>query len=226
MFGRWSRQKNKPSPPIALPDLDDQVTAHWNRGAAPPLAPPANAQADSLEFDPAPAYRAGKTKEHRRGRRRFLVSLLLGLALAPIAVAGAYYLMRYINPVRRATESLGERMTFGQEDQEEIFYTEDISSDEVRRLGSFLQREGLFGDSRLKSVRLSKDGDNYVVGFALEWNNWRDDNVAADFRDLLPRLSRGAFNGRPVEIHLCARQPDSKGRAMPTMRVIRADVER
>ena len=221
MFGRWLRRKNPSGPPIALPNLDEEVTAHWNRGAAPPTLP-ANAPADSLDFEPAPAYRAGKTKEHRRRRRRLLLSLLV----APLMVVAFFYFYPWINSLLHGTHSLGQRMTFGPENQEEIFYTNDIESEQALRLGTCLQSEGVFDGRSPKSVQLSKDGDVFVVGFVLEWGMWSDRDTIAGFHDLLPRLSRGAFEGRPVEIHLCAPQADSKGKLMPTMRVVRADVER
>lgn len=229
MFGRWLRRKDSSGPSIALPNLDDQVTAHWNRGAASP-PPPANAPADSLDFVPTPGSHTSKTKEHQRRRRRLLWSLLAGLVVGPFLAAPVicliYLLMGDGSAVTTVVGSLGERITFGPDDQEEILHSSDISPDEARKLGDVLQHEGIFDGREAKSVRLSKDGDVYVVGFALEWGSWRNKDVVADFRDLLPRLSRGAFNGRAVEIHLCARQADSKDRAMPTMRVIRADVER
>lgn len=219
MFGRWLRKPNQ-----RLPDLDAEVTAHWNRGITPSPAPaPEEASATSLDFASAAYLTTKKTKEHARRRRRLIWSLLVGLLLGPIFVGAAYYLMRYINPRVRATAPLGERMTFGPQDEEEIFYTEDISPEQVRQLAAFLQREGLFDGLSAKSVRLSRNGAVFVVGFALEWNSWKQPDVVADFRDMQPRLSNGAFNGSPVEIHLCARQADSKGRPMPAMHIIRAD---
>jgi hypothetical protein len=223
--GWWSRKPPKSLPGVVLPNLDSEVSAHWNRGVPPPVAPPSPPEkppGDNLDFGPAASYRAGKTKEQSRRRRRLLLSLLVG----PLLIAAFLYFYPWINSLIHGTTSLGQRITFGPQNQEEIFYTADISSEQALQLGAFLQSEGIFDGLRPKSVRLSKDGDVFVVGVVLEWSNWSEDVVADDFRDLLPRLSRGAFNGSPVEIHLCAPQPDSKGRLMPTMRVIRADVER
>ena len=221
MFGRRSHNQRP-----QLPDLDSQVTAHWNRGVAPANPPPPmESPSESLDFAPTP-YSVAKTKERSRGRRRLLLSLLMGLVLGPILVAAAFYLMQFINPARRQTETLGERMTFGPRDDEEIFYTDDISTEQVRQLGAFLQREGVFDGQSSKSVRLSRRDEVFVVGFAVEWNSWELPDVATYFRDVREQLSIGAFNGSPVEVHLCARQADSKGQPMPAMRVICADGER
>jgi hypothetical protein len=222
MFGRWGRKQAKPLPGVALPDLDREVSARWNPAAAP--AWPDKSAENSLDFGPAKANPA-RTRERSRRRRRVLMSCLLGLVLGPAAVAGFFFSTHRYMSLWHDSDALGERLFFGAQDQEEIYYAGGVSEEQARRLGAFLQREGLFGDERPKSVRLSKDGDVFVVGFALEWNNWTDERVADDFRDLLPRLSHGVFDGGPVEIHLCARQPDSKGRPMPTMRVIRAVAE-
>jgi hypothetical protein len=225
MFARWwPRKRGQSLPDVALPNLDSEVSAHWKRGAPPPVTPPPERPSgDNLDFGPIASYRAGKTKEHARRRRRFLVCLLIG----PLMIAAFLYAYPWISSMLRGAGSLGRRLTFGQQNQEEIFYADDISSEQVLRLGTFLQSEGIFDGLSPKSVRLTKNEDDvFVVGFVLEWNNWLDEGVAADFRNLLPRLSRRVFDGSSVEIHLCAPQPDSKGRLMPTMRVIRAEVER
>ncbi|HEY7425555.1 MAG TPA: hypothetical protein VH682_15090 [Gemmataceae bacterium] len=221
----WSRKQNKPFPKAALPDLDRAVAAHWDRGVAPPVTPLEKPPGDSLDFGPVASYRAGLTKERSRRRRRLLASLLVGLLLGPLATVAFIFFYPLFSSWVHGTGSLGQRITFGPRDLEEIFYSNDISAEQALQLGAFLQSEGIFDGLSSKSVRLSKDGEVFVVGFVLEWNNWLNENAAADFRDLLPRLSRGAFKGSPVEIHLCARQPDSKGRPMPTMRIIRTDDE-
>lgn len=218
MFGRWWRKQVKPLSGVALPDLDREASALWGRGPAPPLATP---PADSLDF--GPAGRPRRTHERARRRRRLLGSLLLGLILGTVLTVGASYVALRVRPSLGATSGFGECMTFGSQDQEEIYYSDDVSAEQARRLGAFLRREGIFGDAQPKSVRLSREGGVFFVGFALEWNSWQDEGIADDFRDLLPRLSRGAFDGAPVAIHLCARQPDSKGRMLPTMRVIGPD---
>jgi hypothetical protein len=227
MFARWwSRKQNKSVPEAALPDLDREVAAHWNRGVPPPVAPPEKPPGDSLDFGPIASYHAGQKKERSRRRRRLLASLLGGLLLGPLVTAAFIYFYPRLSSWSHGTGALGQRITFGPQDQEEIFYGDDISSEQVLQLGAFLQSEGIFDGLSPKSVRLSKDGEVFVVSFVLEWNNWLDENVVADFCDFLPRLSRGAFKGSPVEIHLCARQADSKGRLMPTMRIIRPDADR
>jgi hypothetical protein len=219
MFGRWSRRQNPP-----LPDLDSEVAAHWNRGNTSSKAPGSEESLDtSLDFPLVNPRSPKRTREDSRRRRRLAVSLLIGLLLAPIVVIGAYQLVRHINPMTRVRESLGERMTFGPQDDEEIFYTEDISPEQARRLGAFLQEEGLFDGLSAKSVRLSRNGAVFVVGFAVEWNSWEQPEVVAYFRQMQTRLSKGAFDGSPVEIHLCARQADSKGQQLPAMSVLQAD---
>jgi hypothetical protein len=221
--GWWSRKPGKSLPDVVLPNLDSEVSAHWNRGAPPSVVPPPQKPpGDNLDFGPVASYRRSKTKEQARRRRRLLLSLLVG----PILIAAFFYFYPWISSFMRGGSSLGQRITFGPQKQEEIFYTADISSEQALRLGTSLQIETIFDGLSPKSVRLSKDGDVFVVGFVLEWNMWSDGETVAYFRDLLPRLSREAFNGSSVEIHLCAREPDSKGRPMPTMRVIRVNDER
>jgi len=220
--GWWSRKPDTSLPDVVLPNLDSEVSAHWNRGVPPSVAPPEKPPGDDLDFGPVANYRRGKTKEQARRRRRLLLSLLVG----PLLIAAFIYFYPRISSFMRGGSSLGQRITFGPQEQEEIFYTADISSEQALQLGAFLQREGIFDGLDAKSVQLSKDGEVFVVRFVLAWGNWSNNDVAADFRALLPRLSRGAFNGGPVEIHLCAPQPDSKGRLMPTMLVIRGDDER
>ncbi len=228
MFAKWwSRKQDKPFPDIAVPDLDREVSAHWGRGIAPAAVPPMPATdsspSESLQFSFTESYRTREIKERKRHRRRLVLSLLVGLVMGPVVVVGMYYLFMHVNSAVRGTQTLGQRMTFGGEDQEEIFYTDDISSNQAWQLGAFLQAEGIFDGLRPKSVRVAKAGEVFVVGFAMAWNNWQEQKVADDFRDLLSRLSRSVFDGSPVEIHLCARQPDSQGQPMPTMRVIRAN---
>ncbi|HWG46343.1 MAG TPA: hypothetical protein VN688_26510 [Gemmataceae bacterium] len=227
MFTRWwSRKLNKPLSDITVPDLDREVAAHWGRDSASPnllpvVAAPDSSPSASLDFHSAAASRPRRTRERSRLLRRLVWSALGGLLL----VATVCFLLWNLNLSMFRTNSLGERMTFGVDDQEEIYYTAEVSPEQAQRLGAFLQREGIFDGLRPKSVRVTKNAEVYVVGFVLEWNNWQEQGVADDFRDLLPRMARGVFDSGPVEIHLCARQPDSQGRPMPTMRIIRADAE-
>jgi hypothetical protein len=216
MFGRRPRD-----PKPKLPDLDPDVTSHWNRGQPPNPPPPV----EESGLDIVPTWPlSSRDTERRRGRRRLLVSCLIGLILGPIFLAVAIYLIHLFNPYP-ISNTLGERMGFGAKDEEEIFYTDEISEQQVKRLGAYLQRVGYFNELSAKSVRLSKKGEAYVVGFALIWGSWKKEDVLEDFRTLRMGISREVFDGSPVQVDLCARQPESKGKPMPAMVVLHAEEE-
>ncbi len=214
MFGRRSRD-----PKPKLPDLDPDVTSHWNRGQPPNPPPPV----EEPRLNIVPTWLlSSSAEERRRGRRRLLISCSLGLILGPIFAALVIYLIHLIN-LPLLSNPLGERMGFGAQDEEEIYYTDEISEQQVRCLGAYLQRTGYFNELSAKSVRLSKKGEVYVVGFALLWGSWKKEDVLEDFHTLRIGISREVFDGSPVQVDLCARQPDSKGNPMPAMVVLHAD---
>jgi hypothetical protein len=74
----WSRKQNKSSPEAALPDLDREVAAHWNRGVAPPATPTEKPPGDSLDFGPIASYAAAKRYVRALKRLKIILAALPG----------------------------------------------------------------------------------------------------------------------------------------------------
>jgi hypothetical protein len=94
----------------------------------------------------------------------------------------------------------GHRIDLG--DKGDLYYTGIASEELARRLERFLQEENYFDGRRPRIVRLSGNGDRFIVAFVRE-DDWDDDQVVAYFDNLRGLLSRRVFDGRAVQIRLC-----------------------
>lgn len=86
---------------------------------------------------------------------------------------------------------------------EEIYYSRDITEAEARSLGRVLQDHQYFDGASEKSVRLRKEGREYVLSLIL-LSGFEDPQVNQELRDIAGDVSH-AFGGEPVRIELCDR---------------------
>jgi hypothetical protein len=84
---------------------------------------------------------------------------------------------------------------------EEVYYGLDVSEAEARTLVRVLQEQGFFDGAGEKSVRLHRDGPDYVLIIFLD-SRFEDPDVHQMFRDLAGEFSQ-ALGGRPVRVELC-----------------------
>jgi MFS family permease len=86
---------------------------------------------------------------------------------------------------------------------EDVYYSRDITADEAYTLTQVLQRQGFFNGTGKKSVRLRKDGQDYVLSIVLLFG-FDDPQVHQQFRALARQVSR-AFVGKAIRVELCDR---------------------
>jgi hypothetical protein len=86
-------------------------------------------------------------------------------------------------------------------DKEVIFYGRDVTEAEARTLGRVLREQGVFDGAGEKSVRLRKEGPDYVLSVVLLFG-FDDPQVHQHFRALAGQVSR-AFGGKSVLVELC-----------------------
>ena len=84
----------------------------------------------------------------------------------------------------------------------QLFYTSNVTENEVNKLGQFLIDWG-FADGEYKTVQLNKTGNTYEVRMVVKTGLENDQEYRNLFRLATNQISEGAFNGANVDIHLC-----------------------
>lgn len=121
------------------------------------------------------------------------IGLPCGIIIAAILIGVGYV------SIKENTLDLGERLELG---NDEIYYEENVSETEARQLGAFLRETGYFTDSGA-SVQLKKEGETYLLSWALKDEAWKDSEVISEFRSVGEAVSSRVFNGEPVITRLC-----------------------
>jgi hypothetical protein len=94
---------------------------------------------------------------------------------------------------------------YGQEkiyDGTELYHTDKVTDAEADVLGNYLVKEK-FADGKAKTVQLTKSGNTYQFRMVVKEGIDKDTSYAKTAKFLATMLSAQAFNGSPVEVHLC-----------------------
>jgi hypothetical protein len=164
------------------------------------------------------------SREQRRGTHRWggriAVFLFVGLGLAGLIVLGVHLAGGRVLP---PDEVLGERVFFGEQSREEVYYTRGATEVDAERLGRFLLREGFFDGHTPASAQVVRHGDGYAVSLVVHWGIWDDAAFVGAVGELIPRLSQEVFGGAPVEVRLCHSVLDNQGGnlSLRVMKVLR-----
>jgi hypothetical protein len=86
----------------------------------------------------------------------------------------------------------------------EVFYKDDASEAEARKLGDFLLKRNFFDTNNEKSVQLSKDSGVYVVRFVVDKAGYEIDkeNTLLGFRVWQMWISEEVFNNAKTRVVL------------------------
>ena len=147
-----------------------------------------------LEVNPQAKF----VKEHfgdQYPRKRWLAPLVIAAGLIYVVpiLAGAIVggVIGAVNSEKRLVFNNGE-----------LLYMPPITEVEAQRLGKFLVTGGFFnGDG--KTVEITQSGSVYQFRMVVKAGMDKDEKYAAICKALCGEISRGVFDGAPVEVHLC-----------------------
>lgn len=94
----------------------------------------------------------------------------------------------------------------------ELFYTDNISTEEVDKLVKYLQYTQVFTKNTNMDVKIDKKKDIYIFSLIINKEYLEDERLNSLAKSLSRGLSNGVFNNK-VEVHIC----DNK---LHTLRVV------
>ncbi|MBP1924788.1 hypothetical protein J2Z76_000641 [Sedimentibacter acidaminivorans] len=96
----------------------------------------------------------------------------------------------------------GTKLTFGENN--ELYYTENVTVEEAQVLGDYLVKQDFFADDgNLRSIQLNKAGNTYEVRIIIKKGLEEDQSVIDSMEFLATDLSINVFNNKDIDIHLC-----------------------
>ena len=84
----------------------------------------------------------------------------------------------------------------------EVYYTDNVTEADAKKLGEFLVKEGFF-DGKPKTVQLEKAGSTYQFRMVVQPEKQNDEATAELMKTFASELSENVFNKAPVEMHIC-----------------------
>ena len=84
----------------------------------------------------------------------------------------------------------------------EVYYTENSTEADAKKLGEYLVKEGYF-DGKPKTVQLDKSGSTNQVRLVIQKEFQNDQKTADSMKEFAGQISTGAFGGAATEIHIC-----------------------
>jgi hypothetical protein len=109
----------------------------------------------------------------------------------------------------------GTKLTFGENN--ELYYTENVTVEEAQSLGDYLVSQDFFADDgNLRSIQLNKSGTTYEFRMIIKKGLEQDESVIDSMEFLATDLSSNVFDNKDLDIHLCDEN-------FETLRVVLAD---
>src|SRR5258708_37954593 len=93
-----------------------------------------------------------------------------------------------------------------------VFYTKNVSDSDAMALGAFFEKE-LNKEGTVKAMRLDKRGHRFDLYIPVKTGMDRDEADIPMWKAYCSAISKQAFHGAPVDIHLC-------GENWKTLRVV------
>jgi hypothetical protein len=86
----------------------------------------------------------------------------------------------------------------------EVFYKDDATEAEAKKLGNFLLKRNFFDNTNERSVQLSKDSGTYIVRFVVDRAGYEKDkeNTLLGFRVWQMWISEDVFNNAETKVVL------------------------
>lgn len=86
---------------------------------------------------------------------------------------------------------------------DELYYTKNISMQELDKLEDYLSHEVLANDNFRISAKIDKQSNFYILSFVYDQQMLNDPEIISYFKLLGENLSKDVFDNNLVEIHLC-----------------------
>ena len=90
-------------------------------------------------------------------------------------------------------------MKFG---EDELYYTKNIDTSTVKKLGEFLRQSGFFQSKGLRA-QITKSGGVYQFKYVINKGYDKDNTYRATVRAFGKLISENVFNNQRVDMHLC-----------------------
>lgn len=95
----------------------------------------------------------------------------------------------------------------------ELYYTDNVTEAEAKKLGDYLVKEGFF-DGKKITVQLDKSGSTYQFRMVVVKEKQTDEATMEIMKTFAGQISKDVFGGAPTELHICDDQ-------LKTIRVIK-----
>lgn len=96
----------------------------------------------------------------------------------------------------------GVKLNFGENN--ELYYTENVTVEEAQSLGDYLVSAEFFADDgNARTIQLNKTGSTYEFRMIVKKGIETDNDVVDSMKFLAKDLSENVFNNQAVDIHLC-----------------------
>ncbi|MBF8984015.1 hypothetical protein IZY60_10735 [Lutibacter sp. B2] len=128
----------------------------------------------------------------RLGKRKHFIkmSLLLCAMIFSVILSGC------------SGEDYGTKLTFGENN--ELYYTENVTVEEAQALGDYLVKEGFFtNDGNESSIQLNKTADIYEYRMVVNEGFEQDQDMIDAMKLVAHEISEKVFNGASLNVHLC-----------------------
>jgi hypothetical protein len=85
----------------------------------------------------------------------------------------------------------------------ELYYTENVTEQEVIKLGEYLVTKPAFADGSKAQIQLNKEDNTYEYRIPIKKGLEQDQEVIDTYKIIAGDLSKNVFNNKQVDIHLC-----------------------
>jgi len=94
----------------------------------------------------------------------------------------------------------------------ELFYTENVSKEEVSKAGAFLEEMSYFTDERKTSILLDKNADTFYIQIVVDKRYHTDTSYDESFKALANLAELSIFDGKKTIVELSDRNLNVKRR--------------
>lgn len=97
-------------------------------------------------------------------------------------------------------KNYGEKLPYGKSD---LYYTDNVSKEEAKKMGDFLQANQFFPEDKKISVQLDKASDTFLFRMVVMDNFLNDSSYAESAKFTVGEISKNVFDTKPVIMHFC-----------------------
>ena len=92
----------------------------------------------------------------------------------------------------------------------ELYYTENTTEAEAKKLGEYLLEQGYFDDTETRTVQLDKKEGKIHVRFVVKEEYQTNPKALEIFTPIGAELSKAVFGGAPIVIDICDEALETK----------------